>query len=409
MKKSILYCIIYNYGGRYNLRIANWAKTIKNNYLFQTVAEKTKKFSEKNPEAKIINMGIGDVSLPISEFVVKSCLEASKEMGEISSFRGYSPNGGYDFLKEKIQEEYSQRDISLDLDEIFISDGAKSDMSNILDIFSGQNICSIPDPVYPVYLDTSIMKGLKVEFLDANEENDFLPLPDFSVKRDIIYICSPNNPTGAAYSREQMKKWVDYANEYESIILYDAAYESFIQDSNLCKSIFEIEGSKSCAIEFKSFSKSAGFTGMRCGYSIVPKELKRENISLNSIWSRRHSTKFNGVPYIIQRAAEASLSLQGKHECEQNIKYYMKNYEKISETLDSLSIKFFGGNSPYVWMKCPNGMKSWEFFDYLLKNLKIVGTPGSGFGKNGENYFRLSCFGLHENVSEACERLRDLL
>lgn len=388
------------------MKIANWSKTLKNNFLFQAVSDKLEEFKEKNPEKEVINMGIGDVSLPLASEVIRACISATNEMGKSSSFRGYSPNGGYDFLKQKIKDEYKNLGILVNTDEIFISDGAKSDMSNILDIFSSDNICLIPDPVYPVYLDTSIMHGMKIEFANAVEQNDFLPEPDFNKKVDIIYICSPNNPTGAAYTKNQMKKWVDYANSCGAVILYDAAYEAFIEDDNFCRSIFEVPESKTCAIEFKSFSKSAGFTGMRCGYSIVPKELKRENVSLNYLWNRRHSTKFNGVPYIIQRAAEASLSDAGKKECQKAIKYYKENAQILAKTFNQLSIKFFGGlNSPYLWIKCPNNMNSWEFFDYLLQNLNIIGTPGSGFGKNGENYFRFSCFASREDVQKACSRL----
>ena len=388
------------------MKIANWSKTLKNNFLFQAVSDKLEEFKEKNPEKEVINMGIGDVSLPLASEVIRACISATNEMGKSSSFRGYSPNGGYDFLRQKIKDEYKNLRILVNTDEIFISDGAKSDMSNILDIFSSDNTCLIPDPVYPVYLDTSIMHGMKIEFAKATEQNDFLPEPDFNKKVDIIYICSPNNPTGAAYTKIQMKRWIDYANSCGAVILYDAAYESFIEDDNFCRSIFEIPESKTCAIEFKSFSKSAGFTGMRCGYSIVPKELKRENVSLNYLWTRRHSTKFNGVPYIIQRAAEASLSDAGKKECQKSIKYYKENAQILAKTFNQLSIKFFGGlNSPYLWIKCPNNMNSWEFFDYLLQNLNIIGTPGSGFGKNGENYFRFSCFASREDVQKACSRL----
>lgn len=388
------------------MKIANWSKTLKNNFLFQAVSDKLEEFKEKNPEKEVINMGIGDVSLPLASEVIRACISATNEMGKSSSFRGYSPNGGYDFLKLKIKDEYKNLGILVNTDEIFISDGAKSDMSNILDIFSSDNTCLIPDPVYPVYLDTSIMNGMKIEFANAVEQNNFLPEPDFNKKVDIIYICSPNNPTGAAYTKIQMKRWIDYANSCGAVILYDAAYESFIEDDNFCRSIFEIPESKTCAIEFKSFSKSAGFTGMRCGYSIVPKELKRENVSLNYLWTRRHSTKFNGVPYIIQRAAEASLSEAGKKECQKSIKYYKENAQILAKTFNQLSIKFFGGlNSPYLWIKCPNNMNSWEFFDYLLQNLNIIGTPGSGFGKNGENYFRFSCFASREDVQKACSKL----
>lgn len=388
------------------MKIANWSKTLKNNFLFQAVSDKLEEFKEKNPEKEVINMGIGDVSLPLASEVIRACISATNEMGKSSSFRGYSPNGGYDFLKLKIKDEYKNLGILVNTDEIFISDGAKSDMSNILDIFSSDNTCLIPDPVYPVYLDTSIMHGMKIEFAKATEQNDFLPEPDFNKKVDIIYICSPNNPTGAAYTKIQMKRWIDYANSCGAVILYDAAYEAFIEDDNFCRSIFEIPESKTCAIEFKSFSKSAGFTGMRCGYSIIPKELKRENVSLNYLWTRRHSTKFNGVPYIIQRAAEASLSEAGKKECQKSIKYYKENAQILAKTFNQLSIKFFGGlNSPYLWIKCPNNMNSWEFFDYLLQNLNIIGTPGSGFGKNGENYFRFSCFASREDVQKACSKL----
>ena len=392
------------------MKIANWSKTLKNNFLFQAVSDKLEEFKEKNPEKEVINMGIGDVSLPLASEVIRACISATNEMGKSSSFRGYSPNGGYDFLRQKIKDEYKNLRILVNTDEIFISDGAKSDMSNILDIFSSDNTCLIPDPVYPVYLDTSIMNGMKIEFANATEQNNFLPEPDFNKKVDIIYICSPNNPTGAAYTKIQMKRWIDYANSCGAVILYDAAYESFIEDDNFCRSIFEIPESKTCAIEFKSFSKSAGFTGMRCGYSIVPKELKRENVSLNYLWNRRHSTKFNGVPYIIQRAAEASLSDAGKKECQKAIKYYKENAQMLAKVFSKLSIKFFGGlNSPYLWIKCPNNMNSWEFFDYLLQNLNIIGTPGSGFGKNGENYFRFSCFASREDVQKACDRLINLL
>ena len=388
------------------MKIANWSKTLKNNFLFQAVSDKLEEFKEKNSEKEVINMGIGDVSLPLADEVINACISATNEMGKSSSFRGYSPNGGYDFLKLKIKDEYKNLEILVNTDEIFISDGAKSDMSNILDIFSFDNTCLIPDPVYPVYLDTSIMNGMRIEFANATEQNNFLPEPDFNKKVDIIYICSPNNPTGAAYTKIQMKRWIDYANSCGAVILYDAAYEAFIEDDNFCRSIFEIPESKTCAIEFKSFSKSAGFTGMRCGYSIVPKELKRENVSLNYLWNRRHSTKFNGVPYIIQRAAEASLSEAGKKECQKAIKYYKENAQMLAKVFSQLSIKFFGGlNSPYLWIKCPNNMNSWEFFDYLLQNLNIIGTPGSGFGKNGENYFRFSCFASREDVQKACSKL----
>ncbi|MCL2311226.1 MAG: LL-diaminopimelate aminotransferase [Firmicutes bacterium] len=379
------------------------------NYLFQKVNERISSFRIKNKKSKIINLGIGDVKFPLPMSVIESCVKSSYEMASRDTFRGYGPNGGYSFLKEKIQEDYNSKGIHVELDEIFISDGAKSDMSNILDIFSRDNVCLIPDPVYPVYLDTNIMDGRKIIFLNASEENNFLPEPYTELKADIIYICSPNNPTGAVYSKLQLKKWVDFANNRNAVILFDSAYESFISEEELPKSIFEIEGSNSCAIEFKSFSKAAGFTGMRCGYTIIFKELIRENISLNSLWDRRHSTKFNGVPYIIQRAAEASLSSKGKEDYKNILLYYKENARIISDVLADISIEFFGGkNSPYIWLKCPNKMKSWDFFDYLLENLNIVGTPGSGFGKNGEYYFRLSCFGEREEILAASKKLKDM-
>ena len=374
---------------------------LANDFLFKTVAEKRNKMREKFDD--IIDLSIGDVKLPLSKSIVKKCKEASGEMSKIETFRGYSPNGGYSFLKDKIREEYESRNISIKDDEIFISD-----IANILDLFSSDNISLIPDPVYPVYVDTCIMKGINITYIDCNEENNFLPLPDNRVA-DMIYICSPNNPTGAAYAKDELSKWVDYANYNKSVIFYDAAYEAFISDGKYCRSIFEIDGSRTCAIEFKSFSKSAGFTGMRCGYTVVPKELIFEEMSINKMWTRRHVTKFNGVPYIIQRAAEESLSGEGKKECQKALNYYKENARMISKTLESISIEFFGGeNSPYVWMKCPLGMKSWVFFDYLLSKLRIVGVPGVGFGKNGEYFFRLSCFNLRDNISEACKRLKKL-
>lgn len=379
---------------------------LANDFLFKTVAEKRNKMREKFDD--IIDLSIGDVKLPLSKNIVEKCKKASDEMAKIETFRGYSPNTGYSFLKDKIRKEYEKRNIYVDNDEIFISDGAKSDISNILDLFSSDNTSLIPDPVYPVYVDTCIMKGINITYIDCNEDNNFLPLPDDRVA-DIIYICSPNNPTGAAYTKDELSKWIDYANCNKSVILYDAAYEAFISDDKYCRSIFEIERSRTCAIEFKSFSKSAGFTGMRCGYTVVPKDLVFEDMNINRMWTRRHATKFNGVPYIIQRAAEESLSDEGERECKKALNYYRENAKMISKVLRSMSIKFFGGeNSPYIWMKCPFEMKSWEFFDYLLSNLRIVGVPGVGFGKNGEYFFRLSCFNLRDNVSLACERLKKL-
>lgn len=382
-------------------------QNIADSYLFSTVAKKVNEFAAKYPDKKIIKLGIGDVTLPLCKEVVKALKNASEEMGIKESFHGYGPEQGYEFLKTKIQKYYETHGVNLDNDEIFISDGAKSDLGNILDLFAVDNTVLVPDPVYPVYVDTNIMAGRKVVYIDANADNNFLPLPDKSIKADIIYICSPNNPTGAVYNKEQLKAWVDYAKENKSVILFDAAYECFITDEELPRSIFEIEGAKSCTIEFCSFSKMAGFTGTRCGWTVVPKEL--ENGLLNKMWLRRQTTKFNGVPYIVQRGAEAVFSEVGQKEIQENLNYYKENAKIISDVLKKHNIWHIGGqHSPYIWLKCPNNMKSWEFFDYLLENIQVVGTPGSGFGRNGEGYFRLTSFGSRENTKEAVERMDKL-
>ncbi len=380
-------------------------QNLEESYLFSTVAKKVNEFIQKNPEKKVIRLGIGDVTRPLCKAVIEALHKAVDEMGVQATFRGYGPEQGYDFLREAVRGYYAKRNVQLELDEIFISDGAKSDLGNILDIFSKDNTVLVPDPVYPVYVDTNIMAGRKVIFADANGENAFLPLPDEKTKADIIYICSPNNPTGAAYNKEQLKKWVDYALSNKAVILFDAAYECFVSDEELPKSIYEIEGAKECAIEFCSLSKTAGFTGTRCGYTIVPKTLGK----LNKFWLRRQTTKFNGVPYIIQRAAEAVFSENGQAEIKENINYYKENAKVISDTLDKCNIWHVGGkHSPYIWLKCPNNMTSWEFFDYLLEKIQVVGTPGSGFGKNGEGYFRLTSFGSKENTLEAMQRFEKL-
>lgn len=382
-------------------------QNIADSYLFSTVAKKVNEFAAKYPDKKIIKLGIGDVTLPLCKEVVKALKNASEEMGIKESFHGYGPEQGYEFLKTKLQKYYETHGVNLDNDEIFISDGAKSDLGNILDLFAVDNTVLVPDPVYPVYVDTNIMAGRKVVYIDANADNNFLPLPDKSIKADIIYICSPNNPTGAVYNKEQLEAWVDYAKENKSVILFDAAYECFITDEELPRSIFEIEGAKSCAIEFCSFSKMAGFTGTRCGWTVVPKEL--ENGLLNKMWLRRQTTKFNGVPYIVQRGAEAVFSEVGQKEIQENLNYYKENAKIISNVLKKHNIWHIGGqHSPYIWLKCPNNMKSWEFFDYLLENIQVVGTPGSGFGRNGEGYFRLTSFGSRENTKEAVERMDKL-
>ncbi len=375
---------------------------LEQSYLFSTIAKKVNEYTTKHPEKKVIRLGIGDVTRPLCKAVVDAMHKAVDEMGVQETFRGYGPEQGYDFLRTAVQGYYAKNDVNLDLDEIFISDGAKSDLGNILDLFDKDNVVLVPDPVYPVYVDTNIMNGRNVVFTEANSENCFLPAPP-SEKADIIYICSPNNPTGAVYNKTQLKEWVDYAKKNNAIILFDSAYECFISDSELPRSIYEIEGAKDCAIEFCSLSKTAGFTGTRCGYTIVPKELGK----LNKMWLRRQTTKFNGVPYIIQRGAEAVFTEEGQKEINENISYYKENAKLISDTLKECNIWHIGGkHSPYIWLKCPNGMTSWEFFDYLLENFQIVGTPGSGFGKNGEGYFRLTSFGSRENTIEAMERIK---
>lgn len=382
-------------------------QNLKESYLFSTISRKVAEYQKEHPNAKLIRLGIGDVTIPLCGAVVEAMKAACDEMGQEESFRGYGPEQGYDFLREAVQGYYRQKGVSLALDEIFISDGAKSDLGNILDLFSADNRVLIPDPVYPVYVDTNLMAGREIVYLDANQENGFLPLPDPAVSADIIYLCSPNNPTGAVYSREQLKTWVDYALSQNAVILFDAAYETFVSDPSLPRSIMEIEGADRCAIEFCSFSKTAGFTGTRCGYTVVPKNLVFNEQKLNAMWLRRQTTKFNGVPYIVQRGAAAVFTEEGLRQCREAVDYYRENARIMCETFQEVGIKYIGGkNSPYVWIKCPNGMDSWEYFDYLLKELNIVGTPGEGFGRNGEGYLRLTAFGGRDNTVEAMDRIR---
>lgn len=384
---------------------------LKESYLFADIANKVAAYAAANPDKKIIRMGIGDVTLPLAPVVVEAMQKAVLEMGCKETFRGYGPEQGYDFVRNAIVAYYATFGVELDANEIFVSDGAKSDCGNITDIFSNANTILIPDPVYPVYLDTNIMCGRNVVYMEGNPENGFLPMPPKDVKADVIYLCSPNNPTGAVYSKEQLEEWVAYAQANDSVILYDAAYESFVVDEAIPRSIFLIEGAKECAIELCSLSKTAGFTGTRCGYTVVPKALVRKNeagkeMELNKMWLRRQTTKFNGVPYITQRGAEAVFSAEGVKQCRENLAYYQENAKIMMTGLDKIGIKYFGGvHSPYIWLQCPNGMKSWEFFDLLLDKFGIVGTPGAGFGKCGEGYFRLTAFGSRENTIEAMERL----
>ena len=388
---------------------------LQDSYLFSQVAHKVADYSATHPETKIIRLGIGDVTLPLAPVVVEAMQKAAAEMGVKESFRGYGPEQGYGFLHEALAEYYTGFGVTLASSEIFISDGAKSDCGNITDIFDDANVILVPDPVYPVYLDTNIMRGRQIVFMEGRPNNDFLPMPDPSVKADIIYLCSPNNPTGAVYSKEQLTEWVAYARKQDAVILFDAAYEAFIDDPSLPRSIFEIEGAKECAIELCSLSKTAGFTGTRCGYTVVPLELKRKTrtgkeLSLNKMWLRRQTTKFNGVPYIVQRGAEAVFTPEGQKQCRENLAYYKENARLIGKALEEKGILYYGGkNSPYIWMQCPKGMKSWEFFDYLLEKLGIVGTPGSGFGAMGEGWFRLTAFAGREATEEAVERFRRLL
>lgn len=354
-------------------------------------------------------MGIGDVTRPLVPAVLKAMHDAVDEMGQKETFKGYGPEQGYSFLHDAVQSYYKSHGVDLSSDEIFISDGAKSDVGNITDIFGNENIVMIPDPVYPVYVDTNIMAGRDIVYLDSNAINNFCPMPptDDEIAPDLIYLCSPNNPTGSVYNKEQLTAWVNYANENSAVILYDAAYECFINDASLPKSIYEIQGAKECAIEFCSLSKTAGFTGTRCGYTIVPKALTAfsvdgDAVSLNKLWLRRQTTKFNGVPYIIQKGAAAVFTEEGQKQIKENIDYYMKNARTIAATMDECGITYYGGdNSPYIWLECPNNMKSWDFFDYLLNEIAVVGTPGAGFGSNGEGYFRLTAFGDADNTVEA--------
>lgn len=383
---------------------------LKESYLFATVNRKAREFQASHPDKKVIKLGIGDVTIPLCTAVTEAMHKAVDEMATKEHFHGYGPEQGYDFLKEAIQSYYAKRNTSLELDEIFISDGAKSDVGNILDIFAQDNVVLIPDPVYPVYVDTNVMAGREVKFMDANASNGFLAMPDPAVHADIIYLCSPNNPTGAVYNKEQLKAWVDYANANDAVILFDAAYEVFVADEAMPRSIFEIEGAKQCAIEFCSFSKTAGFTGTRCGYTVVPMDLVRGGESLNKLWLRRQTTKFNGVPYVVQRGAEAVFTEEGQKQIHEAIAYYKENAKIIAEALDELGIWYTGGiNSPYIWLQCPNDMGSWEFFDFLLEQANVVGTPGAGFGNNGEGFFRLTAFGDRDNTKEAVERIKAVL
>lgn len=386
---------------------------LKNNYLFSTVAEKVRVYSEAHPQADIIKLGIGDVTKPLAKTVIQALHDAVDENAKAETFMGYGPEQGYAFLREALADYYGKLGADIDADEVFVSDGAKSDIANILDIFSKDCHVVIPDPVYPVYLDTNVMDGRKVSFLNANEGNNFLPMPEdlgTDEKVDILYLCSPNNPTGACYNKEQLQTWVDFANAQGAVIFFDSAYEVFASGTDLPRTIFAIPGARTCAIEIASLSKTAGFTGTRCSYTVVPKELVRDDQPLKDMWFRRQSTKFNGTPYIVQKAAAAVFTEEGYAEIMENIQGYKENAKIIADTLDELGIYYTGGHySPYVWLKCPNNMSSWEFFDFLLEKAQVVGTPGKGFGKNGEGFFRLTAFNTPERTREAMERLKEIL
>lgn len=391
---------------------------LEKNYLFINIAKKINAYIAENPDKKdnIIRMGIGDVTLPIASCVVEAVKKGAEEMGVKETFKGYEDSGaGYDFLKEAVAGYYKSFGADVKTSEIRISDGAKSDCGNIVDIFSDDNVVLITDPAYPVYVDSNLMNGRKVIYSDCSAENGFCPEPDYSIDADLIYLCSPNNPTGAAFNKEQLKAWIDYAIAKKAIIIYDAAYEAFITQENIPRSIFEVEGSRKCAIEICSLSKTAGFTGMRCGYTVIPDELEvvagdGTVVNISQIWGRRQGSKFNGVSYPVQCGAAAVFTEEGQKQIKENIKYYQENARIIGETLDKLGIWYTGGvNSPYIWLKCPNDMGSWEFFDYLLNEANVVGTPGEGFGKNGAGFFRLTSFGDREKTKIAMQRIEKLL
>ena len=383
---------------------------LKDSYLFYNIAQKTKAYVEQHPGVKLLRMGIGDVSLPLCDAVIKALHEAVDDQASKSSFHGYMPECGASFLRDTIAKYYENRGVSLSSDEVFVSSGASDELGDILDLFERSGSALVIEPAYPAYVDANVMAGRKIVHLASGEENSFLPEPSEEIKADLLYICSPNNPTGAVFSRNQLQAWVDFANENGSVILFDAAYEAFIEDETLPHSIFELDGAKTCAIEICSLSKTAGFTGTRLGYTVIPKALKRSGMNLNEMWVRNRTTKTNGVSYIIQKGGAAVFTEEGQKQIHENIRIYKKNAKVLMKALDQLGIWYCGGkNAPYIWMKCPNGMGSWEFFDYLLHEIQVVGTPGEGFGACGEGYFRFSTFGSPEDTKEAAERLVKLL
>ena len=388
------------------IRPNKYYSELKDSYLFYNIAQKTKAYVEQHPGTKLLRMGIGDVSLPLCDAVIRALHEAVDDQASKNSFHGYMPECGAPFLREKIAEHYEKRGVSLSADEVFVSSGASDELGDILDLFERSSSALVIEPAYPAYVDANVMAGRKIVHLSSSEENGFLPEPSEDIKADLLYICSPNNPTGAVFSREQLQAWVDFANENGSVILFDAAYEAFIEDETLPHSIFELDGAKTCAIEICSLSKTAGFTGTRLGYTVIPKALKRNGMNLNEMWIRNRTTKTNGVSYIIQKGGAAVFTEEGQRQIHENIQIYKKNAKILMKALDQIGMWYCGGkNAPYIWMRCPKGMNSWEFFDYLLHEIQVVGTPGEGFGAAGEGYFRFSTFGSPEDTKEAAERI----
>ena len=390
-------------------------------YLFSTIGKKVRAYKEENPDKEVISLGIGDVTQPLVPAIIDALHGAVEEMAHAETFHGYAPDLGYEFLRRAIaKNDYQDRGCNIAADEIFVSDGAKSDSGNIQEIFGTDNKVAVCDPVYPVYVDTNVMAGRTGEYNRVRENFDgviYMPcrkengfLPEFpSEVPDLIYLCFPNNPTGSAITKDELQKWVDYANKNGCVIIYDAAYEAYISEENVPHSIYECEGARTCAIELRSFSKNAGFTGVRLGFTVIPKELVRDGVSLHSLWARRHGTKFNGAPYIVQKAGEAVYSEAGKAQLKDQVGYYMRNAKLIHDELAKAGLSVSGGvNAPYIWLETPDKMTSWEFFDYLLKNANVVGTPGSGFGSHGEGYFRLTAFGTYENTLKAIDRIKSL-
>lgn len=395
--------------GKTKMKINQNYDNLVPNYLFAEIAKRVNDYQAANPEKDIIRLGIGDVTLPLAPVVIEAMKKGADDLSKKETFKGYPDYEGYAFVREAISGYYKSFGADISADEILVSDGAKSDCGNIGDIFDSSNVVLVTDPVYPVYVDSNIMSGRKIIYADCTKENNFKAMPDYNVHADIIYLCSPNNPTGSAYTKDELKSWVDYAINNDAVILYDCAYEAFITEE-LPRSIYLVEGARECAIEFCSLSKTAGFTGTRCGYTVIPKELERDGHNIYKIWYRRQATKFNGVSWPVQCAAAAVFSEEGQNQIRENLEYYKENARIIASALDELGIYYTGGkNSPYIWLECPNGMDSWEFFDLLLHEINVVGTPGSGFGKNGEGFFRLTSFGDRDKTIEAVERIKKLL